>query len=247
MSSRVEVVPARKHSAARFLVLIPLLPALAALAMVAIVPFSTAQAAQAIESLPATVEQAGAAPVQALPAITADPSPSAAAAQIFTAPPITILPPPPPPKATGHRSSHVVSAGRCSAYGITTKSVSSAPYSSYEQANFAKLNGARSAAGLSTLSWSSSLANTARAWAKYMADNNCSGSEIGHSVLWTNGENVYWISGGAGSDLATRAHDAFMKSSGHKANILRPTFHHVGVGVAKGANGWYLVQNFSNW
>jgi len=253
MSTSVEVSAARKHSRARFLVLIPLLPAFAALAMVAVVPFSTVSpfstvnADQVAESLPGTVDQPTATPERATPAITAEPSPSAAAEEIFTGPPVKILPPPPPPKSSGHRSGHVVSAGRCSAYGVTTKSVSSAPYSSYEQANLGYLNQARSSAGLPSLAWSSSLANTARAWAKYLADNNCSGSEIGHSVLWTNGENVYWISGGSGSDLALRAHNAFMGSTGHRANILRASFHHVGIGIAHGAKGWYLVQNFSNW
>ncbi len=132
MSTSVEVVPARRHSRARFLVLVPLLPALAALALVALAPFSSASpfstvsADQVAESLPETVDQPTATPVKATPAVTASPSPSAAAEEIFTGPPVKILP---PPKPTGHRSGHVVSGGRCSAYGITTKSVSSAPYS----------------------------------------------------------------------------------------------------------------------
>ena len=87
MSSTVEVVPARRHSRARFLVLIPLLPALAALAFVAIIPLAAVNADKVAQSLPATVEQPAAAPVQATPAITASPSPSAAAAEIFAAPP----------------------------------------------------------------------------------------------------------------------------------------------------------------
>lgn len=260
MSSTVEVVPARKHSRARFLVLIPLLPALAALAFVAIVPMSAVSTDLAAQSLPAMVAQPAAAPVQATPAITASPSPGAAAVEIFAAPPITVLPPPPPPpakKSSGHSSSghsssghsssgKVVTAGRCSAGGITDRSVSSATYSSYEQENFGYINDDRAAAGVAGLSWSGGLANTARAWATYLADNNCTGSEIGHSTLWKNGENLYWISGGSGSGLASRANTAFMNSAGHYANLVRPTFHSVGVGIAHGDGGWYVVQNYSN-
>jgi uncharacterized protein YkwD len=246
MSGTVEVTPARRQSRARFLVLIPLLPALAALAFVAIVPLSTVSSDEAAQALPATIVQpAAAAPAQATPAITASPSPSAAAAEIFSAPPITILPPPPPPKATSKRSGKVVSEGRCSAYGISDTSVSSAPYSSYEQENLSYLNGARVENGLPELAWGSGLSNTARAWATYLADNNCTGSEIGHSTLWRNGENVYWISGGSGDGLASRAHNAFMNSSGHRANILRDSFTSVGIGIAYGDGGWYVVQNYS--
>jgi uncharacterized protein YkwD len=249
MSTTVEVAPARKHSRARFLVLVPLLPALAALAMVATVPLSSVNSDLGAQSLPGTVAQPAAAPVQATPAITASPSPAAAAVEIFSAPPITVLPPPPPPvakRSSGRISGHTVTSGRCSTGGITVTSVSSAPYSSYEQENFGLINDDRAAAGVGALSWSGGLSNSARAWATYLADNNCTGSEIGHSTLWKNGENLYWISGGAGSGLAARANTAFMNSTGHRANLLRATFSSVGVGVAHGAGGWYLVQNFSN-
>jgi uncharacterized protein YkwD len=90
-------------------------------------------------------------------------------------------------------------------------------------------------AAVAALAWSSSLANTARSWATYLADNDVTGSAIHHSTIWTNGENIYWISGGSGSALADRA------------NLLRPTFHSVGVGIAQSSTGgWYVVQDFSN-
>jgi uncharacterized protein YkwD len=228
MSGTVEVTPARRQSRARFLVLIPLLPALAALAFVAIVPLSAVSSDEAAQSLPATIVQPAAALAQATPAITASPSPSAAAAEIFSAPPITILPPPPPPPPKAKKSS---------------ASVSSAPYSAYEQENLAYLNQARADVGLSGLAWSSRLANTARYWATYLAE---SGSEVRHSTLWTNGENIYWISGGSGESLALRAHNAFMNSTGHRDNVLRESFTSVGIGIAHSDGGWYLVQNFAN-
>ncbi len=227
MSRTVEVSPVRRHSRARFLVLIPLLPALAALAFVAMVPLSAVSSNEVAQSLPGSVIQPAAAPAQATPAVSASPSPSAAAAEIFTAPPIKVLPPPPPVRK---------SSGHCS---------SGATYGSYECKNFGYLNRARANAGLPGLAWSSGLANTARSWARYLADNNVTGSDIHHSTIWKNGENLYWISGGSGGDLAVRAHNAFMASSGHRANILRSSFHSVGIGVAHGSGGWYLVQNFS--
>ena len=123
-------------------------------------------------------------------------------------------------------------------------SVSSAPYSSAEKQNFALLNDARKDAGKKKLSWSSSHANKARAWAVHLAKNKC---PLAHSPssFWDNGENAYWTSGGSLDSLAQRAHNGFMGSSGHKANILRSWFHVVGIGIAKGSNGsWYLIQNF---
>ena len=92
-----------------------------------------------------------------------------------------------------------------------------------------------------------SLANTARAWAKYLADNHCTGSELRHSVPGRNGENIYWISGWPKEGLASRADTALMNSPHHKDNILRTTFHHVGIGIAHSSSGWYVVQNFANW
>jgi uncharacterized protein YkwD len=238
MTSTVEVTPARKHSRARFLVLIPLLPALAALAMVATVPLSSVNSDLGAQSLPDMIAQPAAAPVQATPAITASPSPAAAEAQIFSAPPITVVPPPPPPVAAVKKRSSV----RGSSAGCS----SGATYGSYECANFGYLNGDRAAAGVPALAWSSSLANTARSWANYLADNSVTGSDIHHSTIWKNGENIYWISGGSGDALASRANNAFVNSPGHYANLVRPTFHSVGVGIAHGPGGWYVVQNFSN-
>jgi uncharacterized protein YkwD len=231
MSSTVEVAPARRHSRARFLALIPLLPALAALAMVATVPLSSVNSDLGAQSLPVTIAQPAAVPAQATPAITASPSPSAAAVEIFSAPPITVLPPPPPPVVKKRSSG-------CS---------SGATYGSYECANFRYINGDRADAGVGALTWSSSLANTARSWANYLADNDITGSAIQHSTIWKNGENIYWISGGSGSGLAARANNAFLNSPGHYANLVRPTFHSVGVGIAQSASGgWYVVQNYSN-
>ena len=50
---------------------------------------------------------------------------------------------------------------------------------------------------------------------------------------WTYGENIAWGTG----NLATAGeiHAAWMRSPGHKANILRPQFREIGIGIALGA------------
>ena len=50
---------------------------------------------------------------------------------------------------------------------------------------------------------------------------------------WSLGENIAWGTGG----LATAAeiHRAWMRSPGHKANILRRQFREIGIGIAIGA------------
>ena len=50
---------------------------------------------------------------------------------------------------------------------------------------------------------------------------------------WSLGENIAWATGG----LATAAavHRTWMRSPGHKANILRRQFREIGIGIALGA------------
>lgn len=50
---------------------------------------------------------------------------------------------------------------------------------------------------------------------------------------WATGENIAWGSGGRATPRAIVA--AWMRSSGHRANILRRSFRHLGVGVVRGA------------
>jgi uncharacterized protein YkwD len=56
---------------------------------------------------------------------------------------------------------------------------------------------------------------------------------------------------GAGENIAYGASSAdgfmslWMNSAGHRANILRASFTHIGVGVARSADGrWYATQDF---
>ena len=52
---------------------------------------------------------------------------------------------------------------------------------------------------------------------------------------WTYGENIAW---GTGTRATAREiHRSWMNSPGHKANILRPQFKEIGIGIALGAAG----------
>ncbi|MCW2724839.1 MAG: uncharacterized protein JWN35_1760 [Frankiales bacterium] len=54
------------------------------------------------------------------------------------------------------------------------------------------------------------------------------------------GENIAY-----GSVTPDQMMAMWMRSPGHKANILRPSYTHLGVGVARsGANRWYGTQDF---
>ena len=50
---------------------------------------------------------------------------------------------------------------------------------------------------------------------------------------WALGENIAWGSGSLGTPARTVA--AWLASPSHRANILKPEFRHIGMGVASGA------------
>lgn len=112
--------------------------------------------------------------------------------------------------------------------------------STMESEFVARINADRTARGLAALQVDSKLAGTSRTWSSYMA----AAGSISHDPQlaahvtaiepdWTRiGENVGY--GGSVSGL----HDAFMNSSGHRANILG-AYNRLGVGV--------VVQNGTIW
>jgi uncharacterized protein YkwD len=59
------------------------------------------------------------------------------------------------------------------------------------------------------------------------------GTGYAHNQGWSLGENIAWGTG----ELATAAeiHRAWMRSPGHKSNILRRQFREIGIGIAIGA------------
>jgi hypothetical protein len=113
-----------------------------------------------------------------------------------------------------------------------------------------KLNAERSAAGLAPLSVDGDLRSWARTHSQFMADGGCpDGKSICHSTSdqlknaggtgWSKiGENV-----GLGGTVQA-IHDAFMNSSGHRANILDPDYNYVGIGTVHTGDSIYVTVVF---
>jgi uncharacterized protein YkwD len=105
-----------------------------------------------------------------------------------------------------------------------------------------ELNADRKAAGRRTLSVQDDAQRKAQAWAEKLArENKLYHSKLsdGIKVRWCGlGENV-----GYGSSVAA-VQDAYMRSSGHKANILSTKWNGVGVGYATNGSRTFTVQVF---
>lgn len=115
-------------------------------------------------------------------------------------------------------------------------------FSSNQQRTLSALNKDRRTYGLRSLPAQSTLQRKAQAWANRLASEN----RLYHSTLtsgvpscWRGlGENV-----GYGSSVeAVQA--AYMRSSGHRANILASKWDWVGVGVARNGSRVFTVQVF---
>ena len=114
-------------------------------------------------------------------------------------------------------------------------------------------NAERAAHGLKPLVWSSAIATMAQNWTASMASTalDCTTAYLKHNPNyqgqtpgnWTLvGENV----GCAQPARAKVIHDAWMASPGHRANILRPEFTHIGIGWAVTKNGIaFATQDFA--
>ncbi|MBO1770691.1 cell wall-binding repeat-containing protein [Agrococcus sp. TF02-05] len=114
-----------------------------------------------------------------------------------------------------------------------------------------RINEERAAVGARPLATDGCLATMATGWAGAMASGGLAGSAHNPSLTaearacalrgW--GENV-GRTGGAAPDAA-RIMSAWMASEGHRNNILRASFTHIGIGVDHGSNGsWYYVLDF---
>jgi uncharacterized protein YkwD len=116
---------------------------------------------------------------------------------------------------------------------------------------------ARRAAGVAPLQAHDGLADVARRWSERLA---AEGRSLAHNPDYATqvpggwsavGENVAWIDDGgtlSPEEVARRIHQGWMDSAGHRENILRPGYTHLGVGVGHHpAHGWYLTQNFATY
>lgn len=71
-------------------------------------------------------------------------------------------------------------------------------------------------------------------------------SYLSHTRAWSIGENIAWGSGGAATPA--RIVTSWMRSAGHRANILNGTFREIGIGIAlgspSGGSGATYVNDF---
>lgn len=129
------------------------------------------------------------------------------------------------------------------------------PYTSHKPSAMAaqilaQINRERVTRGLPKLSWNPNLAGMAQNWSQHMADTgsfahrDLSGAfklEPFNSSLSAMGENILR---GPASLTSGATTVAFMKSSGHRHNILAPGFNSVGIGVVCQGGRVYVTHNF---
>ncbi len=121
------------------------------------------------------------------------------------------------------------------------------------------MNAERAKEGISPLAAEVTLAGIARAHSADMLTNNYfdhtskSGCNAGcrldkASYAWKSyGENIHWMSGYtlSAAETANKIVQAWMNSSGHRANILKSTFTNVGVGIAVEGTKIYTTADYS--
>lgn len=104
------------------------------------------------------------------------------------------------------------------------------------------VNRDRAANGRGGLAVNAQLVSKAQGWAAKMSRDG----RISHSSL-TSGAPSCWRSLGENVAIAGSVdglHTAWMRSSGHRANILSTNYTHIGVGVVRRGNTYYGVQVF---
>lgn len=112
-----------------------------------------------------------------------------------------------------------------------------------------RINAAREERGLRRLRVNDTIQRGAQGHAGLMADLNTMFhdaayfSEIPGDSEWA-AENVGYVP--AGSGAARRMHTAFMKSEGHRANILARRATHMGIGVVKRDGRVWVVERFAD-
>lgn len=120
--------------------------------------------------------------------------------------------------------------------------VVAAPASADASTFVAAVNAERGQRGLAPLSVAGDLSSVAQAWSQQMASSgtlahnpNLAGQVAGWRVI---GENV----GYGGTEAVV--HQALMNSAPHKANILKPEYSQIGLGIATGRGSVWVTQVF---
>lgn len=115
---------------------------------------------------------------------------------------------------------------------------------------FDRLNAERRARGLAALDWDGDLARIAGDWSAEMAssgnfrhrDLGAAGGLPGMSKFSALGENIAWVEGYP--NMGNQLHVGWMRSEGHRANILQRGFDSVGIGVVCSGGRAWATQNF---
>ena len=115
---------------------------------------------------------------------------------------------------------------------------------------FNRLNAERQARGLAALDWDNDLARVAGDWSAHMAstgnfahrDLGAAGSLPGMAKFSALGENIAWVEGYP--SMGNQLHVGWMKSEGHRANMLQRGFDSVGIGVVCSGGRAWATQNF---
>jgi uncharacterized protein YkwD len=115
---------------------------------------------------------------------------------------------------------------------------------------FNRLNAERQARGLAALEWDDDLARIAGDWSAHMAstgsfahrDLGAAGGLPGMARFSALGENIAWVEGYP--SMGYQLHVGWMKSEGHRANILQRGFDSVGIGVVCSGGRAWATQNF---
>ncbi|MFF3865373.1 CAP domain-containing protein [Micromonospora sp. NPDC001898] len=192
-------------------------------------------------------------PVAAAPAdpdatsapVAPSPSASPTTARPSATPSRTAKPTPVPSRSTAASRSN-----QRSTPATTSRSVAGTGVSSQARQVVDLVNAERAKAGCGALKINSKLTGAAQAHSQDQADHRkmshdgSDGSNVGKRLdrvgyVWrAYGENVAW-----NQQTPAAVMDAWMNSSGHRANILNCSFTEIGVGVAT-SNGPYWTQDF---
>src|SRR5216683_251914 len=145
----------------------------------------------------------------------------------------------------------MTSCGLATPWPQTRAMASSALPSVNEQRLLELVNQERETAGLKPLTWDQSLADAARAHSKLLAQHK----DLSHQFM---GEpDLTKRAGAAGANFSVvgenigyapdvdLAHNGFMNSPPHRANILRPDFNAIGIAIVLRGNELYITQDFS--
>lgn len=132
--------------------------------------------------------------------------------------------------------------GAASAFGATRAASGTGLLSDAERDVAEQIDQARAARGIRSLDTRAGLSDVARTWAEQMARTGV----LRHNPrLTTEVENWRWVGEnvGFGPDVRTMQ-EAFMRSPGHRANVLDRDYTQVGVGVARRDGRVWVVQVF---